>query len=489
MFKFPPALSERFFGAILIILGVTSNQWILTQAFSPDGTIEQTSLKLTIWIFDLSCILAGSLLFLFGMAALERVYRQASWGVLVISAALLGLWLVAVEQIYSEWGLFRVLGADFALYAAQADVLRSGDTTGIYNLQALQPRLQEIHDHYAHQTVQAIQVPYPPLFAWLFRPFIAPEPLHIGFILWSILNTLAGLYLAWRAATFFHDRERPVAALLVLSSYPVIFALIVGQPILIFACAVAHCYLALRAGKDFRAGLYLSLLLFKPQYGALLGPVLILKRRWGAVSGAAVGAVVIIAGSVLVAGVPALLEYPRALIGMVGFRTDFPTTMINWHALILWLFPHVSDPSGMLLETVLNGLTILLIVFAWQGPWAPGEQRFPLLISVTLVATLLANHHSHQHGGALLAVPLAAAVAQADLSRFARLVIIAMCLLPALSYTLMFFLDIPLASRFLTISLLICYATLLAELWAHRPTMQGLSQRLLPESASYMRTG
>jgi hypothetical protein len=89
-----------------------------------------------------------------------------------------------------------------------------------------------------------------------------------------------------------------------------------------------------------------------------------------------------------------------------------------------------------------------------------------------LVATLLANHHSHQHGGALLAVPLAAAVAQSELSRFARLVIIAMCLLPALSYTLMFFLDIPLASRFLTLALLVCFATLLAEIWARRPTIQ-----------------
>jgi hypothetical protein len=471
MLKFSSASRERLFGAILIILGVVSNQWILTQAFSPDGIIEQTSLKLTIWMFDLSCILAGSLLFLFGMAAVERVYRHASWGVLVISAVLLGLWFVAVEEIYTRWGLFRVLGADFALYAAQANVLRSGDALGIYNLQALQPRLQEIHDQYVHQTTQAIQVPYPPLFAWLFRPFIAPEP-HLGFILWSILNTLAGLYLAWRAAAFFNERERPVVTLLILSSYPVIFALIVGQPILIFACALAHCYLALRVGKDFRAGLFLSFLLFKPQYGALLGPVLIWKRRWAAVAGVTVGAVAIIAGSILVAGVPSLLRYPEAVTGMIGFRTDFPTVMINWHALILWLSPHISDPSGMLLESVLNGFTILLIVFAWRGPWEPGEQRFPLLISVTLMATLLGNHHSHQHGGALLAVPLAAAVAQAGLSAFTRLVIIATCLLPALSYTLMFFLDIPLASRFLTISLLICYATLLAELWARRPSMQ-----------------
>jgi hypothetical protein len=475
MITYSSALRERIFGATLIVVGVISNQWILTQAFSPDGMIEQTSLKLTIWIFDILCILAGSVLFLFGSAALERVYHHASWGVLLISAVLLGLWLIAVEQIYASWGLFRVLGADFALYAAQANVLRSGDATGIYSLQALQPRLQEIHDQYVHQTTHAIQVPYPPLFAWLFRPFTLPEP-HVGFILWSILNALAGLYLAWRAAAFFHDRERPVVALLILTSYPVIFALIVGQPILIFACALAHCYLALRAGNDFRAGLYLSLLLFKPQYGFLLGPVLIWKRRWTAVAGVAVGAVAIIAGSVLVAGVSTVLQYPRAVTGMVGFRTDFPTAMINWHALILWLYPHISDPSGMMLETVLNGLTILLIGIAWKGPWQPGDQRFPLLISVTLVATLLANHHSHQHGGALLAMPLAAAVAQADLSRITRLVIIATCLLPALSYTVMFFLDIPLASRFLTVSLLICYAALLAELWVRRRTVQDSSK-------------
>jgi len=474
MLKVSSALRERVFGATLITLGLISNQWILTQAFSPDGVIEQTSLKLTIWIFDFACTLTGSLLLVFGMGALERVYRHASWGVLVISAALLGLWVVAVEQIYAEWGLFRVLGADFALYAAQAAVLRSGDTTGIYNLQALQPRLQEIHDHYAHQTIQAIQVPYPPLFAWLFRPFVVPE-LHIGFILWSILNTLAGLYLAWRAAAFFHDRHRPVVVLLILSSYPVIFALIVGQPILIFACALAHCYLALRAGKDFRAGLYLSLLLFKPQYGAVLGPVLIWKRRWSAVCGVAIGAIIIVAGSVLVTGLPTVLEYPRVVTEMIGFRSDFPTVMINWHALVLWLLPHISDTSGMLLESMLDGITILLILLAWRGPWEPGEQRFPLLISVTLMATLLANHHSHQHGGALLAVPLAAAVAQADLSRFARLVIIAMCLLPALSYTLMFFLDIPIASRFLTIALLICYVTLLVELWTRRRPRQNSS--------------
>ena len=482
------ALREHIVGATLIALGAISNQWILAQAFSPDGVIEQTSLKLTIWIFDISCILAGSLLFLFGSAALARVYRHASWGVLVVSAVLLGLWLMAVEQIYAGFGLFRVLGADYAIYSAQANVLRSGDPTGIYSLESLQPRLQNIYDSYLDETAQATQVPYPPLFAWLFRPFIAPEP-HIGFILWSIFNALAGLYLAWRAAAFFRETERPVVALLILSSYPVIFALIVGQPALILACVVARFYLALREGSDLRAGLYLSLVLFKPQYGVLLGPLLILKKRWAAVSGAALGAFMIITGSVLVAGLPAVLQYPQAFGQMAGFRADFPALMINWRSLILWLSPDVSDGSGMLLEMLLSGCTILLTVLVWRGAWAPRDERFPLLISVTLIATLLANHHSHQHGAALLAVPLAAAVAQADLSRFTRLVIIATCLLPAISYTVMFFLDISLASRFMTASLVLCYGILLAELWGRRRTMQNSSTGCLAREPNYVRTG
>jgi hypothetical protein len=468
MATFSSLTKERLVGLSLIAAAIIANEWILTKVISPDGTIEYLSLKASIWAFDLSCAVGGSVLFLYGRAASDIIYRQARWILLVLSVALLGLWLVALTQVYLGWGLFRFLGNDFGIYLAQAHVLRSGDSRGIYSIEALQPYYQQLYDSYfsvVPDAAKATQVPYPPLFAWLFTFFTLLPP-HIGFILWTALNVSAALYLSWRAAGYFQKPERGFVALLFLASYPVLCSLITGQPTLLLACAMGLFYLALRAGKDFQAGLYLSLLLFKPQYGVLLGPLLIWKRRWGAMAGVGLGAIVIIGGSLLVAGFQTLLAYPSAFTEMAKFRGDVPTLMINWRSLILWLSPHISDESGMLLELLLSGLTVLIMAFAWRGAWAPGEQRFSILMTLTVVATLLANHHSLPYGAALVAVPLASALADAELSRFTRLAVVAACLLPALSFTLLFFLDLQAASRSLMVLLAISFASLFFDLYS-----------------------
>jgi Glycosyltransferase family 87 len=466
MATFSSLTKERLFGLLLIAAAIVANEWILTKVISPDGAIEALSLKASIWAFNLSCAVGGSFLFLYGRAASDIVHRQARWILLGLSAALLGLWLVALVQVYAGWGLFRFLGSDFGIYLAQANVLRSGDPRGIYSIEALQPRYQQLYDSYSSvvpDAANATQVPYPPLFAWLFTVFTGVEP-HIGFALWTVLNVVAAVFLVWSAARFFPTPERGFVALLLFASYPVLCSLITGQPTLLLACAMGGFYLALRAGKDFQAGLYLSLLLFKPQYGVLLGPLLIWKRRWEATAGVGLGAIIIIGGSLLVAGLPTLLAYPGAFTEMAKFRGDVPTLMINWRSLILWLSPQISDQSGMLLELLLSGLTLMIAAFAWRGPWEPREQRFSLLMTLTIAATLLANHHSLPYGAVLLAVPLASALAEADMSRFTRLVSIAACLLPALSFTLLFALDLQAASRLLMVLLAMTFASLLFDL-------------------------
>jgi hypothetical protein len=466
MVKFFSLPKERLFGLLLIAAAILANEWILTKLISPDGTIENLSLKASIWAFNLSCAVGGSVLLRYGAAASDVVYRQAHWVLLVLSAVLLALSVVALEQVYTGWGLFRFLGNDFGIYLAQANVLRSGDPRGIYSLEALQPHYQQLYDLYFSalpDTAKATQVPYPPLFAQLFTAFTVMEP-HVGFILWTLLNAMAAIYLAWRAASFFQKPERGFVALLFLASYPVLCSLITGQPTLLLACALGAFYLAIRAGKDFQAGLYLSLLLFKPQYGVFLGPLLIWKKRWAAVAGVGLGAMVIIGGSLIAAGLPTLLDYPEAFAEMATFRGDVPSLMINWRSLILWLSPQISDQSGMLLQLLLSGLTLLITALAWRGSWAPREQRFAILMTLTVAATLLANHHSFQYGAVLLAVPLASALAEADLSRFTRLVLVAAYLLPALSFTLVFFLNLAAASRLLMVLLAISFASLLFEL-------------------------
>jgi hypothetical protein len=277
-------------------------------------------------------------------------------------------------------------------------------------------------------------------------------PPLIGFALWEAILLLAALHLTWRVTQFFSGmEEKACAALLVLTSYPIVYCLMVGNVQLLMASAIAECYLSLRAGRDLRAGLWLSCVLIKPQYGFLLGLLLVWKLRWRAVAGALIGAVILFGGSFLVGGTAPLLGYATAVSHYGGeqLRGLAVDHMTNFRSLILYFHPDTSNLRGILYMYILGGATVLCAALAWRGPWHPHSPRFPRQMSLLLLATLLASYYGYQAGASVLAVPLAS-------------------MLPTLSFTLVNLLDVPVASRTLTVLLLISYGCLLAEVWHAR---------------------
>ena len=379
------------------------------------------------------------------------------------------LWGRVVWSIYSDTGLFSWIGTDFALYFAQSTALWSGDPSAIYKPEVFDSTFQRLLNLYSpnHHTIYSTQVPYLPLFAWLFTPFILPSP-HIGFALWEGINLLAVIYLAWRIVQLFPGVKQTWVTLMLLVSFPVAYSLIVGQPQLLLACAIAECYRALRGGRDFYAGLWLALLLFKPQYGLLIGLVLIWKRRWAGIAGVIVGGVVVVGGSVLVAGVPTLLEYLTALTDMAKFRSWDAAHMINWRSLVLALRPEITEREGMILTQSLAFITVFITALAWRGTWRPRDSRFPARVTLLLLATLLANHHSFNYGAVILILPLAAVLAEGQYNLFTFFSVIAGVILPMLSFTLVNFSNVLLASRILIFSLFFLYASLLLWLWRYK---------------------
>ena len=121
-------------------------------------------------------------------------------------------------------------------------------------------------------------------------------------MLWTGLNALGGVYLAARVAYLFQGRTRLVAGLTTLLSVPVMMALQAGQPMVLIGCAFGEFVLALRARRGFLSGLWLSVMILKPQYGLLMGPILLWKRQWLSAVGAAAGMLVVILVSLFAAG-------------------------------------------------------------------------------------------------------------------------------------------------------------------------------------------
>jgi hypothetical protein len=172
---------------------------------------------------------------------------------------------------------------------------------------------------------------------------------------------------------------------------------------------LAQVYRSLRVEQELRAGLWLGLLLLKPQYAIGLGLVLLLKRRWSALAGAALAGAILAVLSLALIGVSGLLTYRSLLDEIAGFRSApagiAPNIMISWRGFLLNVLPGLSDTQGVWLTLALSALTLCTLPVVWRGPWRPRDGGFANRFLITTAVTLLAAYHSHIYGATLLLVP------------------------------------------------------------------------------------
>jgi hypothetical protein len=71
----------------------------------------------------------------------------------------------------------------------------------------------------------------------------------------------------------------------------------------------------------------------------------------------------------------------------------------------------------LVITLIMSGLTIAAVVVAVRGPWHPSGSRFAGQMTLLGIGTLLAAYHSHIHGVAMIAVPLAAFIASGTARR------------------------------------------------------------------------
>lgn len=340
---------------------------------------------------------------------------------LLLLAVFVAGWVVHAIGTFNSpslGGLFRWIGVDFGFFYAHAQVFAHGDLANLYSVEAAAPYRETLAVYSSSPGVAMPSgpVPYPPIYSWLLG-LMAPIPAPLAFGIWTAINAVAAIALAWRAASFFPAGHRLLPAILILVPTAVVFSLWFGQPQLFLAVAFGEAFVAMRRGRDLTAGLWLAVVLFKPQYLVLILPILLLKRRWNALAGFVAGGLVILVASLLVAGVGPFVAYITSLIdsataaGGALFTAVAPEVMVNWRALVLGVPLEIPDNVRVAITLILTGLTVVAVLVAWRGPWQPTGPRFAGQMTLLAVATILTAWHSHIHGVAMIAVPLAAFLA------------------------------------------------------------------------------
>jgi hypothetical protein len=387
----------------------------------------------------------------------------------VLFLALTTLWILAVRAIYLDSGLFWWLGTDFGQYFAQAQALWSEEPSNIYHPDSYSEVYRNLLGQYIinRNPIRPSSVPYPPIFPFLFTPFIKPPPV-VGYLLWEGLNLIGALYLTWRSTRLLPLQTRLMISPIILTSFPIVYTLIVAQPQILLACALAECYLALRRGQDFAAGLWLSCLLIKPQYGFLVGMYLLWKGRWFAVAGSFLGGLIVLGLSVLVAGWDTLLAYPHALNEMAKFKGYGERDMINWRSLVLAARPDIGTWKGMILTQGLSLLTIIAVMVTTKGPYSSSSPTLSVHFALVVLSTLLVSHHSYSYGAVMLTFPLIATYSEGVANAWTKWSVLAGAVLPTVAFTASTFPNHVLAARLMTIAMLVCFWALLWTAWSLR---------------------
>jgi alpha-1,2-mannosyltransferase len=334
------------------------------------------------------------------VASVLRVeYRQARGHAMI--AAVIG-WLSVAAFVGlgpSNRSLFGPLKwADFAHFYTLGHVARTRSTALLYDGSALHARQVAL---VADSSDEGFLPVYGPQTALLFAP-LSLLPYFTAGLLWA-LATMAiyacVVWLAWRPARrVLPDRVFLIAAAL---AFPPIWQLILhGQTTAVVLVAFTAGWAALEADRRVLAGLALSLIAIKPQFGLVLAPVALLAGEWRLIAGVLVGVCVQALAVVIVFGVSALAAYASAISRLPALTDALEPNAYKMHSLrsLTHMLPGRADAIAW---GILSVAVIAATGWVWRRP-----QAWRLRLGVLVMASALVNPHLTIYDVTVLALPI-----------------------------------------------------------------------------------
>ena len=181
----------------------------------------------------------------------------------------------------------------------------------------------------------------------------------------------------------------PLVAIVALAVafYPLLRAIPGGQNTSLSLLVLAAAARWDRDGKSLRAGIVLALLLFKPQFGVVLLPLLLVARRWRMLAGWAGGAAVLFVVSTLLMG-------GAWISGWWDRATAFSETNLAANGTnfvsIPGFFENLAGPGSTWAPLVGYGLAAFAALgvayFWWRYPDSYSVERYALAGAVIVIA-------------------------------------------------------------------------------------------------------
>jgi len=285
---------------------------------------------------------------------------------------------------------------DFSVTYIGAYMVHHGRGAELYDV-AEQDKLK------AHLIPNAEPIIYehPPFEALLLSP-LGGLPYRTAYLIWGLLNGALWLLLPWILRPYAKAPREDLGYLaLWLIFAPLGIALYQGQSSLVLLALFMATFVAFKQGRDFRAGLWLGLGLFKFQFVLPFALILFLLRKWKFMQGFSLMAALLAILSVAAVGVQGVVGYFTLLSKIVrhpansklGSATDMATLNGFVHAVLGDSFGAIANVA---IVGVLSLSLVLFIVWRWVRSGDRGEY-FDLMFAASIAGSLVMGFHMFTH--------------------------------------------------------------------------------------------
>jgi hypothetical protein len=227
---------------------------------------------------------------------------------------------------------------------------------------------------------------YPPQVSIFFAPF-ARLSYPCALTLWLTLSSLiygVCCYALWRACP--NLRKHKLTVVILALAFPAFWHLIAwGQTSALALACFTVGFLALRAQREFLAGLALGCLIFKPQLALAAGLVFVITLNWKIIAGALLSAATQLTAAWLYYGPGPLRDWMHTMLNAPSLLPLLEPRPYQTHSLRTFWTMLVSWPAASLALYLITALLIsALTVACWRS-------RLSLSLSMRYSALLLAT--------------------------------------------------------------------------------------------------
>lgn len=235
----------------------------------------------------------------------------------------------------------RVRGRDFLIFYIAGHIVQSGHSDRLYDQKFVGSILQSLVT--VSDLVPLYPYVYPPNTALLFAPLGALQ-YEEAILVWWLIQLLCFFVAGW----LLYDHLRPpsrwkgIACLGLASFYPIWSTIANGQLSALVFLILAGGMRCRQQKRYFLAGLLLSLLALKPQFGVGLGLWFLLRLEWRTLLGLSLGGIAQVAITTLALGFDAILGYLHSFQVLGSWYTAYSFAPDHEHALAGVLVPFLN---------------------------------------------------------------------------------------------------------------------------------------------------